>query len=171
MSGLPQNPGASVPPQRWARRSLSGIDVSWLSVLDFGEPRRALGITRDGRWAWAPSDGTYVVHPVEGASAVGLLPLLEIPLQVVQGAVRRAAVAAELDPGEVVGSLPARQVLLEALRTRSDHWVDLAIEWFDEVRQSDDLLAAVQGAASDKRLGQRTRHDLTRWARTWSAAV
>ena len=77
-------PNDPVPSNVWIPRDVGGVEILWFPIIEFGEPRRALGLARDGQWAWGSiQEGSSEVFPVVGPSVVGLLPLLELSLPMI----------------------------------------------------------------------------------------
>lgn len=106
------------------------------------------------------------VFEVNEPSAVGLLPLTEVPLPMVRSEARSSAQRRGISGSAIVENLPIDAIISTALATRSDYWVDLVVGWLDEQPPSEVLLAAVESAAIDRRVSQSNRHALQRWQRS-----
>lgn len=155
-----------VPPESWLDRLMRGVPVKWCPLVEFGEPRRALGFTTDGSWTWGMLDSNgQDVFEVGELSTIGLLPLTEVPLPLVRSAARASAQRLGVSNSAIVKNLPIAEIISAALATRSDYWVNLVVRWLDDQPPSEQLLAAVESAAIDQRLSQSNRHALRRWRR------
>jgi hypothetical protein len=118
---------------------------------------------RSGEWVWAEllEDGGKV-HQLHPPALIGVLPLLELPLWAVSEKARHVARSAGVSPEQVEKDLPSGLIIQAALDARSDYWVGLAVQWLGELPREAVPVAAVAEAAEDKRLSQRTRHELLR---------
>lgn len=84
-----------------------------------------LGASSKGVWLIKTSSG---VQPVGGSSLVALLPLLEHQKPEVDLELRSAVVAKGL-PIEMLGFLPLEDLVVVALKSKSDYWQNLALQW------------------------------------------
>lgn len=134
----------------------------WCPMVAFGEPRLVLGLSSSGDWLWGDAEVVpAIVYPSDGTSLVGILPILERPLPLVRSEAARTATRLGL-PLTLVDALPVAEIARTALATRSDYWVDLAIEWLEAYGDRQALAEDIAGASRDKRLSQRIRHRLDR---------
>jgi hypothetical protein len=101
------------------------------------------------------------VYPLEGPPLVGVLPILERPLPMVRSEAARTANRLGL-PLTLADALPVAKIARAALATRSDYWVELAIEWLEAKEDRQAVARDIFEAAQDKRLSQRLRHRLAR---------
>jgi hypothetical protein len=158
-----------LPPDSWLDRQLRGAPVKWCPLVEFGEPRRALGLIADGTWTWGMLDQIAgEVFEVETPSAVGLLPVMEVPLPMVRFEATVSARRLGISGTAIVENLPIAAIISAALATRSDYWVSLVVCWLGEQPPSEQLLAAVESAAIDRRVSQSNRHALRKWRRSAS---
>ena len=155
---------SAVPADQWLLcQDSEGSRVEFWPVVEFGEPRCAIGLVRSGEWVWGEllADGGKV-HPLRPPALIGALPLLELPLGIVAEKARRAARIAGVPPEQVEKDLPSGLIIEAALETRSDYWVGLAAQWLTAIPREAIPAAAIAAAAEDKKLSQRTRHQLMR---------
>lgn len=130
-------------------------------VVDFGEPRCALGLSRSGEWVWCELDKARV-HPMRPPALVGVLPILELPYDAVVQKARVAARRAGVLPERMETELPSREIVEAALHSRSDYWVDLAAEWLRGMPSESVPVGVIEDAARDTGLPQPSRHGLLR---------
>lgn len=159
-----------VPNSAWAPCEVSvnseELKSCWCPLVGFGEPRVALGLSADGERLWGEEVvGIATVYPLEAPAVVGVLPILERPLPMVRSEAARAVARLGL-PLPLVDALPVTEIVGAALKTRSDYWVELALEWLEADADRQHLTDAITAASSDSRLAQRTRHRLQRLTAT-----
>jgi hypothetical protein len=154
---------ALIPTDSWRAARVHGRQAiaMWCPILDYDRSRAALGLARPGEWWWDVNREDEVeIYPLAGDAVVGTLPLLEIPFAALRSRVRESATRLGLSPQQVMSALPIATILRAALKTRSDYWVALAVEWLEDSGTASQVRDAIQSAAFDRRLEQSLRHRL-----------
>lgn len=161
----------SIPADAWRRVPAAldeKTDVEWCPVVEF-KLDKGLGVARTGEWVWGVLTERPRVYPLSGESAVGVLPLLEKPLEEVRAAAALTAQRLNLPAEEILAGLPVEAVLRTALAYQgSDHWVELASAWLEMLPPQVALADELDAAWRDNRLNQRLRHRLRKMARSAS---
>lgn len=146
----------------WLSCGSGGGDQSrFWPVVEFGEPRCALGLLRNGDWVWCDLENGSS-HRLSEPAVIGLLPLLELPYGAVVVKARAAAQNAGVPPELVETALPSRTIVTAALTRRSDYWVDLAARWLVGMPADQIPVEAAEQAARSSDLPQKTRHAVRR---------
>ena len=141
----------------------SDAAIEWCPLAVFGERPLAIGLSRQGAWVWGGlGDAHVTAFPVNGPTAVGILPVLEVPLFLVKKRVAETSSKLGLDPRQIVASFPILEIVQAALRTRSDYWIDHALSWFESEGPYTEVPDEFFSAAVDRSLSQRNRHRLRR---------
>ena len=167
MSGQQGEPTlvASFPPDCWVACVVETEPTLWCPIVEFGEPRRALGLARTGDWVWGlRRNGPDNLYRLGGPSLVGVLPILEVPLPMIREEARRAAETKGVSAVALLEALPSDEIIIASLTApRSDYWATLGINWLEYQEPSNGIRVAVEAAAADLQLSQKTRHALLRW--------
>ena len=139
---------ASFPPDCWVACVVETEPTLWCPIVEFGEPRRALGLARTGDWVWGlRRNGPDNLYRLGGPSLVGVLPILEVPLPMIREEARRAAEAKGISTAALLGALPsevtsslrsrhhalARTWVLRSVspkRGAGSHWQRARVVWF-----------------------------------------
>ena len=99
---------------------------------------------------------------VDRERPVGLLPLLEKPRSEIVNEISERESELGAEAGTLLALVPLDAIPAEAVESRLDFWVQLALDWLDETPTSggrDDLLAIVECAPW---ASQRARHRASR---------
>ncbi|WP_171042465.1 hypothetical protein [Sinomonas gamaensis] len=104
------------------------------------------------------SSGTRHLHELQPPDVVGVLPLLELDPAALQGKLTDAADILRISPADLINVLPSAEVFAAALETRSDYWIDRALEWITRLPALNIPLAAIRPVVDDPRVGQSVRH-------------
>jgi hypothetical protein len=133
----------------------------WCPIVEFGELTNALGIMQTGKWSWAAwQDDRWRLFSLDSDAVIGALPLLEIPLGELESKVRKSATRLGLPVQQVVDELPITTIIEAALRTRSNYWIGLAVEWLKDTGPAPRSLDMLKKTASDTSIDQSLRHRL-----------
>jgi hypothetical protein len=114
-----------------------------------------LGLSPEGTWV-VSAGGRDI--PCQGPGLVTLFPLLEQPWDVVRERLR--ATRPSLPP-DTLASFPRQELVVAALRSHSDYWAHLALQWCDAalaVPACDELRDALTDLLGAPWASQRTRH-------------
>ena len=152
------------PPDCWVACEIETEPTLWCPIVEFGEPRRALGLVGAGEWVWGLlRDGPDNVYLLQEPSVIGVLPILEVQFPMIREEARRAAEARGISAAALLGALPSEAIVTAALTTRSDYWAALAIKWLENHEPTEGIRVAIEAAAVDRRMSQQIRHALVRW--------
>jgi len=100
--------------------------IDWLPIVEFGSPKRTLGVVAD--WTWVlgfDRDGRTLVERIDGDAGVAVLPILELPWLEVESKLR--AVLGTSAAGQIPA--PLDRIYRVAFSSRSPYWVSAAAEW------------------------------------------
>lgn len=149
-----------VPASSWTASSSADDTRRWFEVLPFDEDRKALVLEASGRWLWASVDrsGASRSHELRPPEVVGVLPLLELDPAALQGKVTSAAAILGIPPADLISALPSAEVFAAAFETRSDYWIDRALEWMVRLPGLSIPAAAMRAIVDDPMASQSVRH-------------
>ena len=102
--------------------------------------------------------GLIHLHQLNPPEGVGALPILEIELAGITIKLTEAASVLQVSPNDLRQALPAGELFETAFDTRSDYWIDRALDWMEAQPWSGLPLALMRSAIADKSLGQTLRH-------------
>lgn len=115
--------------------------ISWIPIAALANARIELGLSSDGSWVRKGSESVIVFE--SQTDYVFLLPVLEVNLDDLRQILGRGFQGRGLAP-EFVQSFPFNEVVATGLESHSEHWVDLALKWAEQL----DLSVLVKNALS-----------------------
>jgi hypothetical protein len=95
---------------------------------------------------------------VDRAAPTGLLPCLERPYDVVVAELRTRAGELSLDEGTLIDMVPLDSVPVEAVDSRMDYWIQLALDWLGSMPPDESSEGLLELLSSEAWPTQRARH-------------
>lgn len=148
----------------WESSLSAGNEVRFVPLLDFGRSKR-LVLRRDGSFGWALlRESLLSLYPLDGEGSIGVLPILESPLEDVEARARNRAGDFLRTPADAVTFIPVKQICLVALAAGSEYWIGLALSWLEYAEPIGVDVAKLRELSRSRHLSQNTRHRLLRLA-------
>lgn len=136
-----------------------GSLVEWLPIMPFDLGRKSLVLDLAGRWAWAVDPvGKNQLHGFQEPEAIGALPILERDPGSLGETMTPAASSIGISVEQLILSLPDRPLVQCAFRTRSDYWIERALEWAERWDRPERPSAALEALVDESQVRQDLRH-------------
>ncbi|MCP3973483.1 MAG: hypothetical protein GY720_03205 [bacterium] len=142
------------------------VPVQWRPLVKVG-PNRWLGISKSESWVICGDTELDAAYLTDDKMGSAFLTCLELSFHEFQKRILEAM--EQLDPPAIPRpEFPLSEMILAGLATRSDYWVDLALDWLEEAHSSKRLdKPAIKKELSRmltarKRVRQKTRHRAAR---------
>ncbi|WP_454834646.1 hypothetical protein [Pseudomonas lini] len=153
---------ASVPWVKSPRCDSDGAqDYCWLPVLALSEGRVRVGVLSNGLWVVA-NDRCIHILP-EGDPCIFLLPVLESSPQVVLSLLVKGFREGGLSE-EYVDLFPFEAIVFTALKSNSEYWSGLGLEWVEFIARSPDLQVVLENLSRES-VTQKIRHQAKKMAK------
>ncbi|WP_334075547.1 MULTISPECIES: hypothetical protein [Paenibacillus] len=136
------------------------IKVNWFPLMSFGEHKTVIGLSTDAHWVINDKQGIRILD--ESWKFLRLLVLLEQPSNTVHNSLKEALASYNIIVN-VEDVFPFIEVVKIGFEQKSDYWVELALNWFEElssIQQSeplDSLYKIVNAHWASQKLRHRVR--------------
>ena len=132
---------------------------SYIKLLEINSVE--IGISKDRNWVFTKGKNVYEFINHRQSEFILWLPILETPYLSFLSTVNTALKDMQLN-SNLVESFPITQILATALRSDSEYWVKLALNWCDDIddlrNQAEDLVHIMK----NEKYSQQVRHHAKR---------
>jgi hypothetical protein len=135
--------------------------VRWVKVANFPDKNLQLGLSASGFWV---REGLGDVCELDVAyGLVPLYPCLELEPSFFQQTLAKSLSNFGL-PTELAKTFPVNDLVEQALKSGSDHWTKLSLQWVNTTAATDGVARALKllAESQDKRMSQHTRQGAKR---------
>lgn len=149
---------------QWRHSILQGHNddlLRWLPVTKINGDTW-YGLSEDDRWvAGSEDENVRLVEISEHEPAVPLLSCLEHSRSEIEALVAAGCQFVGL-PATVVDTFPFEAGVTCGLMSSSDYWIELAIEWLQDMSINDKIAKILSGVVKSKGVSQKNRHRAAR---------
>lgn len=131
-----------------------GNYLNWLPVAELSGGSFLLGLTTKGLWARSTESAVQAVS--DETACVFFLPVLEDPPEVVRGKISDGLKRYGLSE-EFMDVFPLEKIVMTGLKSQSEYWSNLALNWVLSIPRSNSLEFEVE-ALSKTGETQKIRH-------------
>ncbi len=134
---------------------------NWIPITSLEEDEICLGISEAGYWVLEVDE--YIVPLLENRYLRDLLPCLKKPFNAMVSLVDEELRLKSL-PAEIRDSFPFQSLVSSGLKSKSDFWANLALDWLDNFSNIDfvneELSELVQAKWTSQKTKQRAKKAL-----------
>lgn len=133
-------------------------EENWIPIINIFDDEVWIGISELGYWVLENERHT-IIRLCHGCDLRALLPCLQRPYTEVIQKIEKALIERNI-PREILDDLPITDLILLALKIKSDFWASKALEWLEYVHPNEEILFQLQQVNKEKWLTQKTRHQV-----------